>query len=245
LATDKAALLPGQNSTYANYTNYNLGLNGVVIDVDGLPVGTTNTQMLSSLQFAQWDGINLNGFVPLPGAAVPSVSIVDGGGANGSDRVNITFPDNTLQNTWLQVTVLANADTGLATNDVFYFGNVIGDVNTGNTGTRIRVNSLDTSAVRNNQSPGANSAGVTNIFDVNRDGRVNALDTSAVRNNQQPSGIVAPILAPGARPANISGGIASPLPSSKKTGASLKPTEESGSDAVSLDAFFASLGDEA
>ncbi|MCY2977366.1 MAG: Ig-like domain-containing protein [Planctomycetota bacterium] len=206
LATDKVALLPGQSSTYANYTNYSLGLNSVVVDVNGLPAATTNAQLLASLQFAQWDGIAAAGFVPLPSAAVPSASILAGGGVGGSARVTITFPDNTVQNTWLQVTVLANANTGLSANDVFYFGNVIGELNTGNTDTRYRVNALDTSAVRNNQSTGANSVGVTNIYDVNRDGRVNALDTSVVRNNQQTSGLVAPITAPSARPATSSFG---------------------------------------
>jgi trimeric autotransporter adhesin len=197
LATDKVPLLPGQSSTFANYTNYSRGLNGLVIDVVGLPATVTDAQLAASLQYANWDGIAAAGFVALPGAAVPTVAIVNGGVA-GATRVRVTFPDNTLQNTWLRVTVVANADTRLAANDVFYFGNVIGDFNVGNTATRIRVNALDTSAVRNNQSPGANSAGVANIYDVNRDGRVNALDTSIVRNNQQTSGIVAPITAPSA-----------------------------------------------
>ena len=202
LATDKVALLPGQTSSFANYTNYSLGLNGIVVDLNGLPSGTTNAQMLASLQFARWDGIAVAGFVALPGAAVPSASIVTAGGAGSSDRVVISFPDNTVQNTWLRVTVLANAFTGLSANDVFYFGNVIGDFNVGNTtGStgRIRVNATDTGAVRVNQSTLPNSAPVTNIYDVNRDGRVNATDTGLVRSNQQTLGIVAPITAPAAR----------------------------------------------
>jgi hypothetical protein len=219
LGTDKAALLPGQTSTFANYTNYSRGLNGVAVDVAGLPATTTPALMLSSLQFAVWNGIDAAGFVALPATAIPSAAIVAGGGAGGSTRVNITFPDNTVQNTWLRVTVLANANTGLTSNDVFYFGNVIGELNTGNTATRLRVNSQDTSAVRNNQSTGTNSAGVTNIFDLNRDGRVNAQDTSIVRNNQQTSGIVAPITAPASiGPMSIrggkTGGTSAPLPSS-------------------------------
>jgi Bacterial Ig domain/Dockerin type I domain len=198
LATDKVPLLPGQSSTYANYTNYSRGLNGVVLDVAGLPAATTDVEMLASLQFAQWDGISAAGFTALSSSAVPTVSVLSGAGASGSTRVLVTFPDNTVQNTWLRIIVTANAQTGLAANDVFYFGNVIGDFNVGNTASRIRVNALDSSAVRNNQSPSANSVGVTNIFDVNRDGRVNALDTSIVRNNQQTSGVVAPITAPSA-----------------------------------------------
>jgi YDG domain/Dockerin type I domain len=228
LATDKVALLPGQSSTFANYSNYSRGLNGIVVDINGLPTGTTNALMLASLQFDQWDGIAAAGFVPLAGAAVPSVSIVSGGGAGGSASVTIAFPDNTVQNTWLRVTVLANADTGLAANDVFYFGNVIGDFNTGNTSTRYRVNALDTSAVRNNQSPGANTASVTNIYDVNRDGRVNALDTSVVRNNQQASGIVAPITAPSSRAASSSFGRSSFATSGNTVGSSAPVTGVAG-----------------
>lgn len=203
--SDKMALMPGQASSFSNYSSYSFGLNGLVVDIAGLPASTTTLQMLSSLGFTQWDGIAAAGFVALPAAAVPSISMLPGGGASGSARVQITFPDNTLQNTWLQVTVLANANTGLATNDLFYFGNVIGDVNVGNTTSRLRVNSTDTGAVRNNQSTLPNSADVTNIYDINRDGRVNATDTGIVRTNQQTIGIVAPITAPSGRAARSSG----------------------------------------
>ncbi len=241
LATDKSALMPGQSSTFANYTNYSLGLNGVVIDVNGLPSGTTNSQMLASLQFAKWDGIAAAGFVALPGAAIPSVSILNGGGAGGSARVTIAFPNNTVENTWLQITVLANADTGLSANDVFYFGNVIGDVGVGNTTGatgRIRVNATDTGAVRTNQSTLPNSASVTNIYDVNRDGRVNATDTGLVRSNQQTLGIVAPITAPSAR-GSLARGSASPAV--MKDDSSSK--DKTNDDAVLgvLDEYFASF----
>ena len=198
LATDKSALLPGQSSTFANYTNYILGLNGLVFDVAGLPATTTEAQMAASLQFANWNGIDAGNFVAISAAAVPTVRFVAGAPA-GSSRVQVTFPNNTLQNTWLRVTVLANANTALPTNDIFYFGNVIGDFNVGNTGTRLRVNAVDTGAVRSNQSILPNSVDVTNIYDVNRDGRVNAVDTGLVRSNQQIIGIVAPITAPAAR----------------------------------------------
>ena len=127
LATDKTALLPGQNSSYANYTNYIFGLNGIVVDVTGLPATTTAAEMAASLQFASWNGIDAAGFVALPGAAVPTVTLVPGAAA-GASRVLVTFPNNTVQNTWLRVTVLANAKRRLYRQTMyFYFGNVIGD----------------------------------------------------------------------------------------------------------------------
>jgi len=36
IATDKQALLPGQTATFDNYTNYDLGINGIMVDIAGL-----------------------------------------------------------------------------------------------------------------------------------------------------------------------------------------------------------------
>ncbi|MGA2060941.1 MAG: hypothetical protein ABSG67_10700, partial [Thermoguttaceae bacterium] len=36
IATDKTALLPGQTATFANYTSYSLGINGIIVDIQGL-----------------------------------------------------------------------------------------------------------------------------------------------------------------------------------------------------------------
>jgi hypothetical protein len=85
---------------------------------------------------------------------------------------------------------LANGTTGLTSNDVFYFGNAVADFNVGNLAgppVTVRTNATDTSAVRQNQSTGINSALITNIYDINKDGRVNATDTSQVRQNQASS----------------------------------------------------------
>lgn len=197
-AADKLPLLPGQSSTFQNYTNFELGITGIAVDIKDLPTSVTPAQMLSSLQFARWNGIDVAGFTTLPVGATPTVSAIQAGaGSNGSSRVFITFPNNSLRNTWLRVTVLANSTTLMTQNDVFYFGNVVGDMNVGNTPTRLRVNAEDTTAIRLNQSPLPGSASAGNIYDLNRDGRVDAQDTFLVRANQQPLGIVAPITVPG------------------------------------------------
>ena len=36
IATDKQALLPGQTATFANYTSYSQGINGIMVDIAGL-----------------------------------------------------------------------------------------------------------------------------------------------------------------------------------------------------------------
>jgi hypothetical protein len=50
-------------------------------------------------------------------------------GSGGADRVELTWANNTIVDEWIQVTVLADANTGLAAADVFYFGNCPGDAN--------------------------------------------------------------------------------------------------------------------
>ncbi|NIM48763.1 MAG: hypothetical protein GTO22_05815, partial [Gemmatimonadales bacterium] len=41
IATDKTALLPGGTATFANYTSYSRGINGIMVDIAGLPAGDT------------------------------------------------------------------------------------------------------------------------------------------------------------------------------------------------------------
>ncbi|MEL6106621.1 MAG: dockerin type I domain-containing protein [Planctomycetota bacterium] len=193
IATDKRALLPGETSTFANYTNYNEGLNGLVLDISYLPPGTTAEEIMDRFEFATWDGIDAAGFTPLASSATIQLETL---GASDTTRVVIQFGNGQITNTWLRTTVKAGPTTGLLEDDVFYFGNVIGDTGFGNTSTRIRVNAIDTALVRSNQSIAPGSAGVDNIYDMNRDGRVNAIDTALLRFNQDLSGSVAPITAP-------------------------------------------------
>lgn len=177
----KTALLPGQTTSFANYTNYSRGLNGIVIDI----VDLAGTPTAADFSFAVWNGISSAGFVVTN--VTPTISMIPSGGTGGSSRVKIEFADNAIRNTWLRVTVLATANTGLVTNDVFYFANAIGDFNVGNSGTPVIVRSdaSDITAIRKNLTLGTNTVGVTNIYDINKDGRVNAIDMGLVRQNQQ------------------------------------------------------------
>src|SRR5207248_11258177 len=107
IATDKQALLPGGTATFANYTSYSNGINGIMVDVASLAgsptasdfsfrVGNTNTP-------ASWTT------APAPSKVVAR----PGAGAGGSTRIEITWPDGAIKNEWLQVTVKADAATGL------------------------------------------------------------------------------------------------------------------------------------
>src|SRR5207302_81193 len=105
---DKQALLPGQTATFANYTSFDKGLNGLMIDVSGLPGGA----MLSAEDFTFKTGNDMNpgGWSVAPQPA--SITVRASAGAGGSSRVSIIWPDGAIQNEWLQVTVKVDAQTG-------------------------------------------------------------------------------------------------------------------------------------
>jgi hypothetical protein len=164
-----------------------------VIDVRNLPADLT----AADLQFRVGNDNN-----PAAWAAAPaplSITTTRGAGASGADRVTILFADNVIQRQWLQVTLLAGVNTGIAQADVFYFGNAIGE--SGNNPANAAVDSSDELAARNNRTF-LTPAALTNNYDYNRDGRVDSSDELIARSNR--SGltplrlITAPIPAPAA-----------------------------------------------
>jgi hypothetical protein len=106
-----------------------------------------------------------------------AISVRMGAGTGGSDRLEVTFATNTIKNTWLQVTVHANANTGLSKDDVFYVGSAAGDSGLGDTSTLAKVDINDANA------PLANILGLTTqvfqILDYNKDGKVDPNDANA------------------------------------------------------------------
>ena len=176
VATDKRALLPGQAASFANVTSYTRGVNGVMIDLAGLPQDTKPSTEDFDFGF---DPGGTGAARPADAPAPLSVTLRRGAGAGGFDRVTIVWPDDSIRDTWVRVTLLASGHTGMAAPDVFYFGNLIGE--TGDSVTPRRVSALDLLAVRRNfRTAGAD---VENRFDINRDGRVNARDLVGVRAN--------------------------------------------------------------
>ena len=182
---DKSALLPGETATFENYTSYVKGINGLFIDLANL--GST---ALDGSDFAFSTG-NGGAFQPL--GVDPAITVRAGAGVNGSDRVSLIFPDGSVTKTWLQVTVKANAATGLSSDDVFYFGNVVGE--TGSSSGNALVNLSDVSLTRGSQS-GFGSVGIDSRYDFDRDGRVNLADLSIARTNQSGFSAVQLITAP-------------------------------------------------
>jgi len=175
VASNKTPLLPGAGAaTFVNYTSYDKGINGVMVDVRNLPEGD-----LTADDFAFSVGSDL---VPVWQAAPApsSVTVRRGAGDQGTDRVTVTFHDGAIRNTWLRVEVLPNEHTGLNEPDVFYFGNAVGD--TGDSLANARVNALDLAAVRTHLF--ATGQPITSAYDLDRDGRVSALDLTLVQRSR-------------------------------------------------------------
>jgi hypothetical protein len=176
---DKQALLPGGTAAFANYTSYTRGINGIMVDL----AGVADPQEIDAADFTFKVGNeeNLGNWTTV--LPTPNVSVRIGDGAGGSDRATIIWDDNAIQNRWLQVTVLA-AGTGLAADDVFYFGNAIGETGFDgdpdpdpNTAT---VNAQDELAVRSHKT-GFAPTSIANVYDFNRDRRVSASDELTAR----------------------------------------------------------------
>lgn len=165
----KAPLLPGQAAAFANYTSYSRGINGIMIDLTGLPRG------LSAADFVFKIG-NDNAPEAWIDAPLPASVVERLGDATGSwTRVSIVWPDGAITGKWLQVTLKSNAASGLAADDVFYFGNAPGEAGGANDA---KVNATDEIRARLGAAP---SAGITHQLDFNRDGAVDGLDVLVAR----------------------------------------------------------------
>jgi hypothetical protein len=174
--TSKSALLPGGTGSFANYTGYSRGLNGIMVDIAGAH-GT-----ITAADFAFKVGNNNTPGSWAAGPAPTSVTLRAGAGVGGSDRYTLVWPNNAIQKTWLEVTVLANANTGLTANDVFYFGNAIGEI--GNTSANAIVTSADESLIRVNFTTGFGTVGVTSPYDIDKNRFVQTSDAALSRANQ-------------------------------------------------------------
>ncbi len=175
IAPDKTALLPGEIAEFENYISFDLGINGIMVDVGGLTGPVTAADFLFRVG---------NSETPETWSEAPapqSVSVRVAAGVGGSDRVTVVWADHAIRNRWLQVTVLG-ANLGLPGDDVFYFGSATAEA--GDSPSNTRVTATDLLLARNNPRSFLNPAQITLNFDYNRDQRINATDVLLARNNQ-------------------------------------------------------------
>lgn len=121
-------------------------------------------------------------------APTPTLNILTDTPTPGTDRVELIWPDNAIENRYLEVTVKGrdsvggfNLNTGLLASDVFYFGNLIGDTFNDASPSVFVTTAADETAVQ--ASPIVSLAPIDSPFDIDRNGVHLASDRIAVRSN--------------------------------------------------------------
>ena len=206
IATDKTAYLPGSGTSgFANYTTYDKGINGLMVDF--LPGGNHASIKAADFSFK----MSAQGFsgqssdpsdgtwatpVPTPtvvfrakGTVVPA-QLGYAGNVLPNDRIELIWADNRIVDRWLEVIVKATANTGLAAQSVFFFGNMPGDTNDDPNGDFKNIDANDQFNVKIAATDPNNtglyfsyplSGAISNLWDINRDGAVNANDQLAAK----------------------------------------------------------------
>ena len=178
---DKQALLLGDDALFINYTSYSRGINGIMVDVEGLGAVPTPETITSFFTFrvGNDDTYTSPGWTTAP--APIDVTFRPGDGDMDSDRITLIWADNVIEKQWLEVTMLANGSTNLPTPHVHFWGNAIGE--TGNDPANATVNATDQTGTRDNFTTFFDPADIMNPYDFNRDTRVNATDQTIARDN--------------------------------------------------------------
>lgn len=164
IAPDKEPLLPGNTATFANYTSHPLGITCIIIDgLDGLTAADVTTKLGNDNTPSGW-------------AAGPTPSVV---ALNGKHYLQ--FAPKVIRGQWVQITIAANATTGLSAAYVCYFGNAPGD--TGNSTLNAQVTASDVALAGLNGHTQTDPAPIDDRYDFNRDAIVDAEDSAIATDN--------------------------------------------------------------
>ena len=199
IATDKTAYLPSNTAqaTFANVSNYDAGINGIMVDLLGSGIHSaiqTNftadpNSITNDFTFKVGNNNSPGSWVagPLPTAVLVRTGMTGAangaGTVSGSDRIELIWANGAITQKWIEVTVLATPDTGLAANDVFFFGNEIGNTGDHNTATVATTGTGDVSDVVNHGANSKNNIAITSVYDFNRDGLIATGDISDTVNH--------------------------------------------------------------
>lgn len=181
--SSKQLARPGATDTSTgmqNLLNTTLGINGIMIDVDQL-ASTSLTQ--SDFVFRQSPMGLFNQAVNLPNtwaaAPAPSGIFVTPGTPTTPARVRIEWANSVNIDRWIQIQMLNSPSTGLPVTEVFYIGNLRGEMNGQVIGSANFVTNADLTLV----APIGTTAAVNNPRDVDKNGFVLNSDGVAIRNS--------------------------------------------------------------
>lgn len=164
---------------YNNLINSTKGINSLVFDVVGLNPATLSAsdftfQMSPQNTFVEGDNPPA-GWVGAP--APTSVNVTPG----SPDRVQIDWANNAIENRWLRITILANANTGLVLPKTYYIGHLRGET-TGLGGDNLYTVSYASDLLPIRLAVGTN-VDASSVADIDKNGLVQLADIVAMRTN--------------------------------------------------------------
>jgi len=163
--------------SFNNVINSTRGINGLVFDVVGL--ASANLTAADFVFRMSPQGLFDETANPPSGwvvAPAPTAINVTAATPSVPGRVRIEWADNAIADRWLQVSLLANANTGLTSRQVYYLGHLLGETNGVVEGGGFLVRTLDVAQIA---ASIGQSATVGSVLDVNKDGLVRTLDAAA------------------------------------------------------------------
>jgi hypothetical protein len=167
-----------QELTFDNLINTATGINGVGFDIQGLADPGALTEADFEFQVSPQGAFSQGDNPPSGWAAAPVPSSVTA--TPGSpDQVLIVWPDNSIENRWLRVVVKATANTGLAADEVYYLGHLLGET-TGAVSGIYTIAFADVTEIRAGSGQTVDSS---SPLDIDKNGTVSFADIAAMRAN--------------------------------------------------------------
>jgi hypothetical protein len=164
--------------TFDQLINTARGLNGVLFEIQDLGDSVALTAADFQFQVSPQGAFDQVANPPAgwdPAPAPSSLTVTPG----SPDQVLIQWPDNAIENRWLRITILANANTGLAAPEVYYVGHLLGET-TGASSGFYTVSFSDVTPIR---VQAGQTVGSESIADIDKNGTVAFADVSAMRPN--------------------------------------------------------------
>jgi hypothetical protein len=150
IASDKDPLTFGGSGSLANISGYARGINGVFFDVADLPGdGAALVPADLVVRTGNTDFPDTWAAGPAP-TGMGVFANIDGA---GTDRIFVTFANGALADTWVRLTLQANAHTGLPAAADYFFGSVPGETGAAVLPGGVSVDSADLQSIAQDISP--------------------------------------------------------------------------------------------
>lgn len=166
---------------FDNIINTTRGINGVQFEIQDLASPGTLSATDFDVQMSPEGAFDVGTNPPAGWPVGPAPASVTVTGTNPY-TVLITFPDASIFNRWLRLTVKANANTGLSLPEVYYLGHLLGETTGLPVGGSVFAVSYAQDIVPIRLAI-ATSPGSESIVDLDKNGAVQLADIVAMRTN--------------------------------------------------------------